>query len=142
MSTTNSAPRYCGKRFTPRTSARTYCRWCNGGSPASCVSPECPLYEWRLLKPTSAPKLSTLRAIRARCLECAGSAEAVRTCMAFKPFSEAQPECPLWPHREGKRAVTNQYRLERAEQARRQDREPGLGGGFVCQGSAGNLFHV
>jgi len=131
MSTTNSTPMYCGKRLTPRAAIRAFCRWCNGGHPESCTSTQCPLYALRQGKLTKEPSLPPLRAIRARCLECAGSVDAVRACTAFKPFSEAQPECPLWPHRDGKRHVSAEYRAERRGQAKKQRREPGPGATFA-----------
>lgn len=76
-----------------------------------------------------------LRAIRARCLDCAGTAEAVRTCRARKPFADI-PACALWPHRTGKRQVTLAYRENRKEQAQKQRREPGQGGSFAPQNAA------
>lgn len=130
MSTPNSAPKYCGKRLTPRSAIRSFCRWCNGGNPESCASPQCPLFALRQGKLSKEPSLTPLRAIRARCLECAGSAEAVRACVAFKPFSEVQPECPLWPHRDGKRHVSAGYRAERREQAKKQLGASGPGAPF------------
>lgn len=138
MSTPNSAPTYCGKRLTPRRAIRDFCRWCNGGHPESCASSQCPLYSLRQGKLTKEPSLTPLRAIRARCLECAGSADAVRACTACLPFSEAQPECPLWPHRDGRRAVSSAYREKRREQAKKQRREPGPGAVFVARERAGN----
>lgn len=117
----NHEEAYLGKRLTPRTAIRRFCRWCNGGCPSTCVSPSCPLYT---------PSPSPLRAIHAYCLECTGSAKAVRSCAAYKPFSEVQPACPLWPHRLGKRRVTMEYRAARREQAKGQLAESGPGAIF------------
>jgi hypothetical protein len=120
-----------GKRRTPRFAARDFCRWCFAGNPYACPSSSCPLFAYRLTKPTPEAQESALRAIHAFCLGCARSAEAVRTCTAHKPFSETQPECPLWPHRDGKRHVSAEYRAERREQAKKQRREPGPGATFA-----------
>lgn len=130
MSTLTNAPVHCGKRLTPRRAIRTYCRWCNGGSTATCVSSACVLFPYRADGVTSEAKVSPLRSIRAKCRECAGGVEAVRTCTAHKPFSETQPECPLWPHRDGKRNVTLEYREQRREQAKKQRGKSGPGAPF------------
>ena len=126
----NPAPTYHGKRLTPRAAIRTFCRWCNGGSPATCVNPACALFPYRMGKALPGAAGSPLRSIRARCLECAGSIEAVRACAAHKPFSEVQPEFPLWPHRDGKRPVSAEYRDKRREQAKIQLSDSGPGALF------------
>lgn len=46
------------------------------------------------------------------------------------------PPCLLWPHRFGKRNVTEEYRDARRSQANKQRREPGTGGTFAPQGAA------
>lgn len=119
------------KRLTPRMAIRTLCRWCNGGNPETCVSPVCALFAYRMCKALPGATGSPLRAIRAFCLGCAGGVEAVRTCTAYKPFSEAQPECPLYPHRDGKRHVSAEYREQRREQAKNQLGESGPGTTFT-----------
>jgi hypothetical protein len=126
-----NVPTYKGKRLTPRFAIRDFCRWCNGGSPATCVSPECSLFPYRLTKPMPNAKESSLRAIHSFCLGCVGNAHLVHGCTAYKSFSEVQPECSLWPHREGKRLVTAKYRTERREQAKDQRKNPGAEAGFI-----------
>ena len=80
-------------------------------------------------------ELTPLKGIRERCLECVGSAEAVRTCTAYKRYLD-QPPCALWPHRFGKRYVTEKYREARRAQANKQHREPGTGAAFKAQDEA------
>ena len=63
------------------------------------------------------------------------TSEAVRDCTAYRPFLDI-PECALWPHREGKRLVTEEYREARRAQANKQRREPVTGGTFAPQGAA------
>ena len=133
MSKTTARPKFTGKRLTPRGSIRKFCGWCNGGCLNTCSSSSCALYPYRMTKVEPGDRLSPLRSIREFCLGCAESSEGVRTCAAFKPFSEAQPECPLWPHRDGKRCVSTEYREKRREQAKRQLREPGPGATFAPQ---------
>lgn len=130
MKTKGSIPKYHGDRLTPRAAIPKNCRWCNGGSAATCASPSCPLFALRTSQTVPEAKVSPLRAIRSNCLDCAGSAEAVRTCTAYKPFL-SQPECPLWPHREGKRNVSPEYRAERREQALNQREKAGAAPGFL-----------
>lgn len=126
-----SSPTFHGKRRTPCSAIKAHCRWCNGGkSPKSCTATTCPLYEHRACR-ASEPKTSPLKAIRARCLDCAGSAKAVRDCSAFKDYSEVQTACDLWPHREGKRLVSAEYREQRREQAKEQRKSSGAEGGFA-----------
>lgn len=128
-----SSPTFKGKGMTPIIRAHKFCYWCNGGNPASCVSPACLLFLVRMGKTLPGTKGSTLQVIRAFCLGCAGSPEAVRTCTAYKPFSEVQPECPLWPYRDGKRHVSAEYRKQRREQAKMQLAESGPGALFAPQ---------
>lgn len=125
MSLTRNNPTFTGERLTPRAAIRKNCRWCNGGNPKSCPVSSCPRFLFRLSDISDAPT-TPLRAIRAGCLDCAGSAEAVRDCTAYKPFLDI-PECALWPHREGKRLVTEEYREARRAQANKQHREPVTG---------------
>jgi len=126
-----SSPTFQGKRRTPCNAIKGHCRWCNGGeNPKSCTADTCPLYEHRACR-ASEPKTTPLRAIRARCLDCAGSANAVCDCSAFKDYSEVQTACDLWPHREGKRLVSAEYRKQRREQAKEQRKIPGAEAGFV-----------
>lgn len=126
MKNSNESPVYEGKRFSPRTAIRKNCRWCNGDeNPANCPVTTCPAYPLRLTK--AEPGADTaLRTIRAQCLDCAGSTEEVRTCTAYKPFHD-NPPCLLWPHRFGKRLVTEEYREARRSQANKQRREPVTG---------------
>lgn len=135
MKNSNESPVYEGKRFSPRTAIRKNCRWCNGDeNPANCPVTTCPAYPLRLS--IAEPRADTaLRTIRAQCLDCAGSAEEVRTCTAYKPFLD-NPPCALWPHRFGKRHVTEEYREARRAQANKQRREPGQGSSFAPQGAA------
>lgn len=130
MSRPTKAQKFQAKQLTPRPSIRAFCRECNGGCTATCVSPTCDLFAYRMTKVEPGDKASPLRSIRARCLECAGSAEAVRDCRAYKPYLEIPP-CPLWPNREGKRRVSPEYRAERRAQANNQRREPGTGATFA-----------
>lgn len=130
MKAESQTPTYQGKRRTSCTAIKAHCRWCNGGeSPKTCTTTTCPLYELRACR-ANAPKTTPLKAIRARCLDCAGSAKAVRDCPAFKDFSEVQTACDLWPHREGKRLVSAEYREQRREQAKEQRKSPGAEAGF------------
>ena len=135
MTTSNESPEFEGKRLTPRAAIRKNCRRCNGGdNPKSCPVRTCPLYPFRLSEVTDA-STTPLKAIRGCCLDCVGSAEEVRTCPAYKPFSD-QPACALWPHRFGKRYVTEKYREARRAQANKQHREPGTGAAFKAQDEA------
>ena len=132
MMNSNESPVYEGKVFPARAAIRKNCRWCNGDeNPANCPVATCPAYPLRLSK--AEPGADTaLRTIRAQCLDCAGSAEGVRTCTAYKSFLD-NPPCLLWPHRFGKRRVTEEYREARRAQANKQRREPGQGGSFAPQ---------
>lgn len=119
-------PVYNGKLRTPLMAVRAYCRWCNGGNPITCVSPLCrPLFSFRLPKKTNGRRRNPLRAIHARCLECSSGVGGPRECWAFEDFSESQPACALWPHRLGKRLVSENYREHRREQAKKQRQNPG-----------------
>lgn len=132
MKDRNASPVFEGKLFPAGVAIRKNCRWCNGGdNPKSCPTGRCALYEFRLSEVRDA-STTRLKAIRAHCLDCAGSAEEVRTCTAYKPFLD-NPACLLWPHRFGKRRVTEEYREARRAQANKQRREPGQGGSFVPQ---------
>lgn len=132
MTNNYECPVYEGKRLSPRAAIRKNCRWCNGGdNPKSCPTGLCALFEFRLSEVRDADT-TPLKAIRAHCLDCAGSAEEVRTCNAYKPFLD-NPPCTLWPHRFGKRHVTEEYREARRAQANKQRRESGQGGSFVPQ---------
>lgn len=131
MKTKDLTPEFQGKHETPRNSARGYCRWCNAGPATTCVDPECTLFPYRLAKVLPGNKMTLLRAIRTRCLKCAGgNAETARTCTAYKPFL-SQPACHLWPHRDGKRNVSPEYRAERREQALNQREKAGAAPGFL-----------
>jgi len=69
------APTFQGKRLSPRAAIRKNCRWCNGGdNPKSCPTGSCALYEFRLSEVRNA-STTPLKAIRACCLDCAGSVE-------------------------------------------------------------------
>ena len=78
---------------------RSYCvHWCMRGQAREvvlCTSPECALFPLRLGKGVGAGDGASRSAIRARCLDCSGTAPAVREC----PFTD----CQLWAHRSGKR---------------------------------------
>lgn len=112
---------------TPAKAIREHCVLCCGGvrqgegGPNGCNSPACSLYGHRTRRFTVAqqpPALamrphdmplpamkrraaggSRLAAIRLRCLDCAGSAAAVKTCPAT--------DCALWPYRLGHRPTTS-----------------------------------
>jgi len=135
MKKRNNGPTFTGERLTPRAAIRTHCRKCNGGNPRSCPIPSCPLYPFRLTEVSPEASTTPLRAIRACCLDCAGSTEAVHRCSAYKQFEDI-PVCALWPHRDGKRKVTKAYREARRDQAKKQLREPGTRGAFVSQDKA------
>lgn len=126
-----SSPNYQGKLLTPLRAVRAYCRWCNGGNPITCVSPQCHLFSFRLPKKTNGRRINPLRAIHARCLECSYGVGGPRECWAFEDFNESQPACALWPHRLGKRLVSVEYRKQRSEQAREQRKNPGAEAGFA-----------
>jgi len=133
----NSAPLKGERRYHPRGAIRKHCRQCNGDeSPANCTATSCPAFPLRLSK--AEPGADTgLRTIRAICLDCAGSAENVRSCDAGTPSCDGEvPACILWPYRDGKRDVTEEYRDARRSQANKQHREPGTGGTFAPQGAA------
>ncbi len=130
MKAKGTTPKFNGDRLTPRAAIPKHCRWCNGGSATTCASPSCSLFTLRSSQAVPEAKVSPLRAIRARCLDCVGSAEAVRTCTAYKPIL-SQPECPLWPHREGKRNVSPEYRAERRAQALKQREKAGAAPVFL-----------
>lgn len=83
-------------KLSPLKAIRSNCVWCCNSaisgpdSPTGCNSPACSLYSRRMGKGAGP---GALRAIRARCLECAGSNAEVRDC----PIQN----CPLWPYRRG-----------------------------------------
>jgi len=122
----NSASPNGERSYTAREVIRKNCRWCNGDkNPANCPVSSCPAFPLRLTE--AEPGADTgLRTIRALCLDCAGSADAVRDCTAYKPFLDI-PACLLWPYRDGKRNVTEEYREARRAQANKQRREPVTG---------------
>lgn len=135
MTTSNENPVYEGKRLSPRAAIRAYLRWVNNGeSPKTSSIGVFGLYDFNFSRVDDA-ELTPLKGIRERCLECAQSAEGVRTCTAYKPYLE-QPPCALWPHRFGKRYVTEEYREARRAQANKQRREPGTGAAFKAQDEA------
>lgn len=76
---------------------RNYCLWCVCESPKEvrlCPSINCALHPLRFGKRSElAPK--PLRAIRARCIDCAPSLKDIRNC--------DMPDCPIYPYRMGKR---------------------------------------
>lgn len=132
MEDRNENPVYEGERLTPRASVSAYLRWVNNGESTKSGSKGVfGLYDFTY-SPIDDEPTTLLKGIRFRCLECAGSAEAVRTCTAYKPFLDIPP-CPLWLHRFGKRHVTEEYREARRSQANKQRREPGTGGTFAPQ---------
>ena len=133
----NSAPLKGERRLTARETIRKNCRRCNGNeNPASCPVTSCPAFPLRLTKAEPGAE-SGLRTIRALCLDCAGSVDAVRSCDAGTPSSDGEvPACILWPYRDGKRDVTEEYRDARRSQANKQRREPGTGGTFAPQSAA------
>lgn len=135
MNKPNKSSVFTGERLTPRAAIRAHCRECNGGSPDTCPVPSCPIFPFRLSEVSPEATTTPLRAIRARCQDCAGGTEAVRDCTACKRFHN-MPACALWPHREGKRYVTEEYRDARRSQANKQRREPGTGGTFAPQSAA------
>jgi len=135
MRNKNNGPTFTGERLTPRAAIRAHCRECNGGNPRSCPVPSCPLHFFRLTEVSPEASTTPLQAIRACCLACVGSNEAVHRCSAYKPFVDI-PVCVLWPHREGKRHVTKEYREARRGQAKKQRRETGTGGTFAPQEAA------
>lgn len=82
----------------PLVCARKYCLECNGSSKevrlctANLSDPVCPLWPLRFGK--KAQGVSTIKAIRARCLDCrGGSTVLVRDCK--------DTDCALWPYRMG-----------------------------------------
>ncbi|MBD5539345.1 MAG: hypothetical protein HDQ94_05050 [Desulfovibrio sp.] len=94
--------------------ARRFCLDCQGASPGavrSCADGDCPLWDWRLPRPMTAPgpdaarvagaalSRAVLRAIRRQCLACAGSRGDVRACAA-------REDCALWSYRFGVRPRT------------------------------------
>lgn len=132
MKNSKENPVFEGERLTPRASVSAYLRWVNNGvSTKSGSKGFFELYDFNF-SPIDDEPTTLLKGIRFRCLECAGSAEAVRTCTAYKPFLDIPP-CPLWLHRFGKRHVTEEYREARRSQANKQRREPGTGGTFAPQ---------
>jgi len=132
MSNKKTTFKFTGERLTPRVAIRAHCRMCNGGNPKSCPVPSCPLYHFRLTEFSPETSTTPLRAIRACCLDCAGSSEAVQRCSAYKPFGDI-PACALWPQRDGKRKVTKEYREARRDQAQKQFRATGTRGAFAPQ---------
>ena len=86
------------KRKPISKAARAHCVECCGGatrgedSPSGCNSPACGLYELRING--KADGVSQCKAIRRRCLDCAGSVGAVRDC--------TETACDLHPYRMGK----------------------------------------
>ena len=86
------------KRKPISKAARAHCVECCGGatrgedSPSGCNSPACGLYELRISG--KADGVSQTKAIRQRCLDCAGSRDAVKAC--------PETDCDLYPYRFGK----------------------------------------
>lgn len=132
MSKPTTDPTFTGKLLTPRAAIRAHCNWCNGGNTKTCVSPACPLFAYRMTKVQPGDKASPLKSIRAWCLMCDETPARIHACTMFKPYL-ADPACPLWPYREGKRRVSPEYREQRREQAKRQLRESGPGATFASQ---------
>ena len=120
-----------GRRLTPLRTIRKYCvAHCCLGQPSEvrlCPSKDCWLYPYRFgHKPKSGPppKLSPLRAIRARCVDCSAyELKRVRGC----PITD----CPLFTYRMGKNPARkgkgNASAVERLNRERRgQVNEPAL----------------
>lgn len=79
--------------MSPLEAVKAHCRWCcNDQHPRElCVSEKCPLFLFRTGRAVAG--ISRLKAIRARCKDCAGgSLVDVRTCTVL---------CPLRPFRMG-----------------------------------------
>lgn len=99
------------RAHNPVTSIRAKCIDCAGGELATvraCIFTDCALYPYRFGsapyrgKPKPPNYLPVMKAIRAECLSCNGSAHEVRLCPAT--------ECALYPLRLGK----NPFRAEKA----------------------------
>ena len=84
-------------KITPRNAIPPYCRKCTSGNPSLCCSPNCPLY------PLSV-KLTPLKAIRKKCLDCTSTSNEVKNC-AFS-------DCPLHILRFGRRIPRGTSRLK------------------------------
>lgn len=78
----------------PLSSIRKYCRWCtleNSSEIRKCPSSRCDFHPVRMGR--GVPGVSSLKRIRAQCIECSGSIIAVRDCWAA--------DCSLYAYRFG-----------------------------------------
>ena len=83
----------------PAKAIRKHCLWCckdQAPEVRLCPDDECPLWPWRMGNRQFAPAgtMSSLKSIRARCLECADTPMKVEQC-SFE-------DCSLYPYRLGK----------------------------------------
>jgi len=92
-----------GEMSSPLKVIRKYCLWCMAGQSylvAGCETKDCPLFLFRMNK--SVRGRSRLKAIRKRCLDCAGSSDEVKSCNSYQGNPDKVEVCPLWEYRFGK----------------------------------------
>ena len=83
--------------LSPLRTVRKYCLWCcndQGNEVKLCPVESCALYPYRRGRgPDVKPALTSLKSIRARCVDCSGSAKAASLC--------DMASCILFPFRDG-----------------------------------------
>jgi hypothetical protein len=80
---------------------RRYCMQCTFDQPNEirlCPSTRCPLHSFRFAKNQSNPRITTINAIHARCLDCQGGETKGKAVVMCK-----DEDCALWPFRTGHR---------------------------------------
>lgn len=92
--------------MTPIEAIRKTCLACMGGSyteVAECVETECPLFAYRFGKRPTHGRYSPLSAIRARCLYCLETSQAVSECASHdNKLGSGYDNCPIYPYRFGR----------------------------------------
>jgi len=97
------------KTLPPLQAIRAYCLWCGNGQPSEarfCSSEACPLHPYRMGVMPAVEKKSSLKAIRGRCLDCAGD--------STKDVAECKTNCALNPFRFGRNPNYGQSKRTRA----------------------------
>lgn len=107
-------------RLTPLKAIRKYCvKYCMNGMRNEvklCPSVECSLYYFRSGKKMSGAKTSSLKAIRLKCLNCAGTSNEIEKCN--------DNDCLLYTYKSGKnpnlKGLVNKghFKKQKSEKAR------------------------
>lgn len=105
------------KPLTPLKAIRAHCRQCMGDdlrATRECPTTSCALHPYRLGKIPPGANGRLLPVIRDNCLNCAGSAQAVRECTASPDCeNRGYTPCHLHPYRLGRRPHVSDAARER-----------------------------